>query len=74
MSPRAEVIATTAGVEGFAPRWESLRSELEGTPFLGSVFYLGWLEKLGSWDTRLLRGLQSAVSSWDFATLSAPPR
>ena len=70
MSPRAEVIATTAGVEGFAPRWESLRSELEGTPFLGSVFYLGWLEKLGSGFDPLLvtvtgdRGELIAVAPW----------
>jgi CelD/BcsL family acetyltransferase involved in cellulose biosynthesis len=70
MSPRAEVIATTAGVEAFAPRWESLRGELEGTPFLGSVFYLGWLETLGSGFDPLLvtvtddAGELIAVAPW----------
>lgn len=70
MSLRAEVIATTAGVEGVAPSWESLRSKLEGTPFLGSVFYLGWLEKLGSgFDPLLVRvvddeGEVVAIAPW----------
>jgi CelD/BcsL family acetyltransferase involved in cellulose biosynthesis len=70
MSPRGEVIVTTAGVEGFAPRWEALRGELEGSPFLGSVFYLGWLEKLGSGFDPLLvtvtddAGKLIAVAPW----------
>jgi GNAT acetyltransferase-like protein len=70
MSLRAEVIATTAGVEDVAPSWESLRSKLEGTPFLGSVFYLGWLKTLGSGFDPLLvtatddAGELIAVAPW----------
>jgi Acetyltransferase (GNAT) domain len=70
MSLRADVIASTAGVVGFAPHWEKLRSDLEATPFLGYVFYLGWLEKFGNGFDPLLvtvtddEGQLIAVAPW----------